>query len=906
MKCRSHICTILALILLIAAPSAQAEDIFEGIGRLFKDWGLFQGMEISGSNRFTLQEHALEGSQSAFEGQRWDTDSLVRTSSLHIEGPIWQNLGVQADISASGWGNDYTRYVLGWTTDETALYYGDLNIRLAGNEFASFNKTLKGWQLDQEIPGGLLRAFYSREKGLTRREVITGNNTSGPFFLRYTPIIEGSEVVKVDEQIMRFGEDYRLDYETGQLWFEPVDAPPRIIPITSTISVAYQSYGYASSPGALYGARAEVRLLDDRMVLGLTGLQQDKRSPANADDTAGFQEDIYQASGTTGPFDTNFRPILPNGATVIFEGERITIDQSVVVLVDNVEQLQTIDYDVYHDIGRIIFRRAVPPTSLVIIRYYYDLGDQTTVGDSLVYGLDLGYRVTDDLTFRADWAQSDRQAEGVTGQAWRSSFGYSRPDLMATLELRDVQPGFSYVDTVGFQRKEKGLNFAAEWQANEYISVYERFSDLESDSGLTFGSFGGGSLFSTMALQPAQTDSSLSVQTQRNDMGVDVTYPGWPRLSLTRQSLENSGAFGGDRRHTTDSLRMTYSPFDAPFTVDFNLSSTNLDYLGDLGTSQTRGSTTDQTQISATYTPAANLSLSGHYGINDSVTRGTNDRSDGVVTRLSARWTPSSALSLSVDHTRSESRGGRGFFSTLQIDNPGGGGGGGNDDDDEVEQPRYEDANTRMDLSWRPARNMNLTLAAGIRDYSSGGGLGYLADSEQTYYNASFGWQPVETMAVTATWGRDEQVFLEEGAGAVKNNVLALGLSYRPTEQPWSVSLNLHKQDGSSPTTISSGTQQITRIVPTDLFDISGELNYEIAQGISLFGRLGRADYDSGYAAFVKDTGELGVRYRVSDLADMNLGYRYIRNISGRSALPLPGFGGSAGSQDYIAHTFLM
>ena len=235
MKRRRHVCTIFALLLLVAAPSAQAEDIFEGIGRLFKDWGLFQGMEISGSNSFTLQAHALEGSPSAFEGQRWDTASLVRTSSLHIEGLSWQNLGIQADISASGWGNDYTRYVLGWSTDETALYYGDLNIRLAGNEFASFNKTLKGWQLAQEIPGGLLRACYSREKGLTRREVITGNNTSGPFFLRYTPIIEGSEVVKVDEQIMRFGEDYRLDYETGQLWFEPVDAPPRIIPITSTI-----------------------------------------------------------------------------------------------------------------------------------------------------------------------------------------------------------------------------------------------------------------------------------------------------------------------------------------------------------------------------------------------------------------------------------------------------------------------------------------------------------------------------------------------------------------------------------------------------------------------------------------------------------------------------------------------
>ncbi len=899
---------IIAVALLIGAPTVRADGFFEGIGRMFEDWGLFQGMQVSGSNSFTLQNHALEGSKSAFEGQRWDTDSLVRTSSLHVEGSIWENLGIQADISASGWGNNYTRYVLGWTTDETALYYGDLNIRLSGNEFASFNKTLQGWQLDQEIPGGLLRGFYSQEKGLTRREVITGNNTSGPFFLRYTPIIEGSEVVKVDEEIMQFGQDYRLDYETGQLWFEPVDAPPRIIPITSTISVAYQSYGYSSSPGALYGARAEVKLLDERIVLGLTGLQQDKRSPNNADDTSGFQEDIYLGSGTTGPFDTNFRPILSNGATVVYEGERITIDQTVVVLVDNVEQIQSVDYDVYHDIGRIIFRRAVPPTALVIIRYYYDLGDQTVVGDATVYGVDVGYRVSDDLTFRADWAQSNQQAEGVTGQALRSSLAYSRPDLTATLEMRDVQPSFSYVDTVGFQRKEKGLNFAAEWQANEHISIYERFSDLKSDSGLTFGSYGGGGgIFSPYAVDTAQaTSTSLGVQTQRNDMGVDVRYPGWPTLSLTRQSLQNTGGVTSGREQTTDMLRLSYQPFELPFTVDLNLSSTNLDYLGATETTDITGSATDQMQVSATYTPSASLSLSGHYGTNNSVTRGTSDTSEGTVTQLSARWTPSSVLSLSLDHTRSESRGSGGRFTTYQIDNPGGGGGDDDDGDDTTEPARYEDANTRMDLSWRPAQSMNLTLAAGFRDYSSGGGIGYLADSNQTYYNASLGWRPAEALALTATWGRDQQVFLEEGAGAVKNNMIALGVNYRPPEQPWGLALNLHMQSGSSPTTITSGTQQLTRIVPTDLFDVSGELTYELRPGVNLFGRLGRADYDSGYAAFVKDTGEFGLSYRMSELADMNFGYRYIRNLSGEAALPLPGFGGSTASQDYIAHTFLL
>jgi hypothetical protein len=353
-------------------------------------------------------------------------------------------------------------------------------------------------------------------------------------------------------------------------------------------------------------------------------------------------------------------------------------------------------------------------------------------------------------------------------------------------------------------------------------------------------------------------------------------------------------------------LSLNYAPFELPFTMNFNMSNTELDYASEPDVDTISGSSTDQMQISASYTPSTTLSLSGHYGTNSSTSRGAAGRSDGVVTQLSARWTPSSRLSFSVDHTRSESDGLISRFSTFQVDNPGGGGGELPGGEDPVEERRsYEDANTRFDMSWRPADDLNLTLSAGLRDYTSGGGVGYLADSEQTYLNASLGWRPTDELSLTTTWGSDEQRFLEEGAGAVKNDMLALGVNYRPEGEPWSVSMNLHKQTGSSPTTISSGTERLTRIVPTDLLDISGELTYELRPGMSIFGRMGRADYDSGYAAFVKDTSELGLRYRLSELADISVGYRFIKNLSGDPELPLPGTGAVA-SQDYIAQTFLV
>ena len=64
-----------------------------------------------------------------------------RQSSLHLEGPVWRNFGFQADFSSTGYGPSYTRVVYGFVTKNTGLYYGDLNVQLAGNEFLQFSKS---------------------------------------------------------------------------------------------------------------------------------------------------------------------------------------------------------------------------------------------------------------------------------------------------------------------------------------------------------------------------------------------------------------------------------------------------------------------------------------------------------------------------------------------------------------------------------------------------------------------------------------------------------------------------------------------------------------------------------------------------------------------------------------------
>ncbi len=940
---QSGICLLAILACLAIISPADANPV-KGLQRLFEKWGLFQGVQISGRNSLTLQQDIVDGSASAYTGQRWDTGTFQRQTSLHLEGPIFKEFGFQADLSASGWGRSYSRWVAGYIGHDSAVYLGDLNINLRGNEFATFSKSLKGWQIDQKLPGdGLLRGFYSQEKGFTRNQTMAGNDTSGPYFLTYTPIIDGSERIRVDEQPQRFGVDYRIDYQTGELWFEPVGGPPKIIPSTSTISVSYQSSGYFGSPGTLSGLRAEMPLMGGKMQVGLTMLNQD-RPGAGSGDTAGYQEDYYQGSGSTGPFDTNFRPIIADGAQVIYQGKTQTIEHALVVLVDNVQQQEGVDYDSYREIGRIIFRHAVPPTALVKIQYYYDLRQTTPAADTKVTGLDLSYRISQDMSLRADLARSSGGNSGQPGSARKILLTYTRPKFAASTEYRDMESTFSFIDTTGFRRQEKGLAVNLQWQPHRHIQLFNRYSKMKTAQGLSFGysGYGGGSGFQTSdsyyGMQTAQSDTStsgLDVSSNRNDLDLRLTFPGWPAMDFTHQTMSNAGGSLGGSNYTSTSLRLAHE-FSRRLRINARLASTDQRYAGQPGgdsddLTEPRGSNTSQRLISVNYMPSDALSLLVDLGRNRSASVGTAaNRSSSNNIRLSARWQPSDRLSIGVDRTGSESIGRvtsgfyGGFPGSGYSGYPGTGGGGywpgpiagagtypyqdnGDDDGEEETQTRYEDSTTSLDVNYRPSDKVWLSFNTRRRKYSSGGGAGYLADSDQRSNSVSLSWQASDTLTVNTALSKDNLSFLQEGYGAVNNKMLTVGLNYQPRDCPWGASLSMNRMSGSSPTYIEIGGRQRSRIVSTALFDVSGQLNYHLRDGADLYTRAGISDFDSGYSAFKKHNAEVGLSYKLNDTSQLTFGYRFIKHIADEIDSPFYGYTGTAmQSQDYITNTFML
>ncbi len=941
------VAVVLAIVVCLSVTSAAAADPLGGLRRVFRKWDLFQGVKVSGQNTLTFQEHLVDGSGSAFTGQRWDTDRLQRRTSLHLEGPIFKEFGFQADLSASGWGPSYSRWVAGYVGHDTAVYFGDLNISLRGNEFTSFSKSLKGWQLDHNLPGnGMLRAFQSKEKGFTRNQTMAGNDTPGPYFLTYTPITEGSERVKVDEQPQRLGEDYRIDYQTGELWFEPVDGPPQIIPSTSTISVSYRSSGYMAGQGTLSGLRAEMPVLADNMVVGLMILKQD-RPGAGSGDTAGYQEDYYQGSGSTGPFDTNFRPIIADGAQVTYQGEQQTIDEALIVLVDNVQQEEGVDYDAYRQIGRIIFRRAVPPTALVKIQYYYDLRQTTPAADTQVTGLDVSWRISKDLSLRADFARSTGGTAGQPGQALQGTLTYSQPRLAASAEYRDMDSTFSFIDTTGFRRQEKGMAVNLQWQPHRHIELFNRYSKMKTAQGLSFGysgygggyGFGGGGSsyygLSYPAAQAAQTGTSttgLDVSARQNELDLRLDFPGWPAMDITRQTMSNAGGSMGGSNYTSTSLRLNHT-FSNRLRLNATLGSTNQSYGGDAAAgaddlSQPRGSSTRRRQVSVDYMPFDDLSLSADLGHNRSAgSGGTTSNSSSSNIRLSARWRPSDRLSINLDQTVSESIGrvSSGFYGGFPGSGYSGGGGGywpgpiaggggsypyqadDGEDSEEESQTRYEDGSTSLGINYLLSDDVSLSFNTRRRQYTSGGGAGYLADSDQRSHSLSASWRATDALTVSGTLSKDNLDFLSGDQGAVANNMLNIGLSYQPPEQRWGVSLSMNRMSGSSPTYIEIGGRQRSRMVSTALFDLSGQIQYRVGDDAHLYLRAGLSDFNSAYSAFKKNTAELGLGYQLNDNSELNFGYRYIKHMSGDTDSPFFGYTGTAmQSQDYIANTFML
>jgi hypothetical protein len=200
-----------------------------------------------------------------------------------------------------------------------------------------------------------------------------------------------------------------------------------------------------------------------------------------------------------------------------------------------------------------------------------------------------------------------------------------------------------------------------------------------------------------------------------------------------------------------------------------------------------------------------------------------------------------------------------------------------------------------------------VTLDTGQRKYLSGGGSGYLSDSDQKYRSLAVSWRATSEITLTTNFSEDDLQFLEAGRGAVTNDSVIMGLNYRPKNKPWDLNVSLNRMSGSSPSYILIGGRERYYQTDTSLRDLSGQLSYRLGSRSSLMLRAGTSEFDSDYSVFSKRTVDLGFNYDVGQSNKLTFGYRFIGHRAGQPSSPFLGYTGVATEgQDYNAHTFML
>ncbi|HEX3000100.1 MAG TPA: hypothetical protein VHR86_07680, partial [Armatimonadota bacterium] len=430
-----------------------------------------------------------------------------------------------------------------------------------------------------------LTTLLSEERAQVHTDSFQGNNSAGPYQLKYSPILDGTEQVRVDGQLKKLGVDYTLEYNTGVLYFQST----MLIPATSLIEVSYEYAGYGQNPGLLTGMRGELPL-GKAGRLGATYIAQTSRVGSSSTDSL-QRTDRFIGENRPMELQLQYRPV-----------KKINL-----ITVDGVPQTEGKDYTVTNlSSGVISFLKIVPaPPGLatdaaanVIVEYEVDNSDTTTSGgDRSILGLDGSFNLGKTSIIGLQFAHSSSATSGG-GNALSLRGNTNLGNLSLGFNLRDSSDTFSAIESVGFQQRERAIDGNLEYKPVEHI----RLTASMSSSKRPYTSYTSGS---------SSSDTSDTVEKMlnalQNSFGVVFDYPNLPRLEFGHQSYRTNGS-STDTASAITNMRLQYTPFNG-----FNFSA-NLDHTANNDYSSLGGSATSFTQrYNASYTPGSRFSVQADF-----------------------------------------------------------------------------------------------------------------------------------------------------------------------------------------------------------------------------------------------------------------------------------------------------
>jgi len=690
---------------------------------------------------------------------------------------------------------------------------GDIQGRLLNtNQFARFEKSLRGVMAGYKKGGFEARAIHSEVRGSARTVTIQGNNTPGPYYLQSSQIIIETERVQVDGQEVPRGEAYTINYESGTLTFNN-----RIIAPTSTVIVTYEALGFNAEPGTVQGLGLSYDLGKLGKV-GLTGMRQLARGGSKN----GRRLEKFSGFGAaSAPYFLQFEPLL----TELIE-----------VRVDGV--LQTQDVDFYFDTGNptlFYFKRFMPFESQIDVSYV-PKARGTATGDRESFGFD--YSLNFAKNGRFQYSQATGRLKGSTpqsGDAKGANLTYRTGPLSLDAGWRKVAPKFVSVETRGFERNEDMLDFRLAYAVGTKLRATAQHTNTSITNTTAGGTGSPRRLTITQAglnwnpndgttwnLTASRSNSGYGLQSTKLDT---VSINGRKsfrkvdtRITVSQQRASGLVSSGGNlERQTADlstiQVGATYNPTEK-LQLNSNVSVSNVKQKSGSGTGQ-------DISFNAVYHPTDNLQIVGEY-LNSNAGRFA---------------------------TLSQFQTGYGFGYDGQNGFSGGSAGATQLGSSGVKQ-------VRISASWNPSEHWQFSAA--VLQRRANGSLS--ANAESTSSNLSAAYDAGQTGQFYITIGQSNTRFLDQSFGRTESTTLDALWRSDPAG-PWSYSLGAR-------TLITGGSSQFN----TNGSGLEANLEYKInsQQGLAFGFRNGLA---SGYQAQRELEANLTYRYLIYRDIGLNVGY---------------------------------
>jgi hypothetical protein len=470
---------------------------------------------ISGYHTMYFRSYKVSGDTSLYSYDNYGNDSSFDDyTNLYIRGRLYQNAFIDAQFSRDRFSPMGNKLTLEYRGKEVNIKVGSILASLMGNEFATLSKSLDGILLNLVLKNNTtLSIVASQARGSTKVESFRGNNSPGPYYLRFSPIVEGSEVVKVDDVIMRRGVDYDIDYYTGELNF----LGARIIPEGSIITVSYE-YFY-SQGNSVYGFR-----LGQEGKWGITYLSRPNFSYVPPQEHS--REEYFIGTGTPGPFYLSYRPIVEDSETIIIDGITKPKDS----------------YQINYLSGIITFNSPVPQGASVVVRYKYQ-SDVVSLGSKEVIGVD-GKVNLGGLPLILQMARSTDGMNSGTAFGLQTSKNYKGKagEFAISYNLRSIGDKFAPLESVGFFRQEKGQILALNW------SNLQR--TLRASLNFSSGKRPYGYSFSPVSSSELSSYKDIS-------FNLDLSLPSLPNILISHYSTSQGGGYNYE--NVRDELRISSS-----------------------------------------------------------------------------------------------------------------------------------------------------------------------------------------------------------------------------------------------------------------------------------------------------------------------------------------------------------